>query len=48
VRHALTSNDLLRVEASRAKVSQSGLKTGRCATAGVAHGTIAEVASSPY
>jgi hypothetical protein len=48
VRHALTSSELLRVEASRVKVSQSDLKTDRCVTAGGARGTIAEVASSPY
>jgi hypothetical protein len=33
------------VEASRARVSQSGLKTGEGATMGGARGTIAEVAS---
>jgi hypothetical protein len=36
---------LLGVEASLARVSQSGLKTGGGATAGGARGTIAEVAS---
>jgi hypothetical protein len=36
---------LLRVEASLARVSQSGLKTGGGATTSGAHGTIAEVAS---
>jgi hypothetical protein len=35
---------LLRVEASLAKVFQSGLKTGGDATVGGAHGTIADVA----
>jgi hypothetical protein len=43
--HALRSSDLLHVEASLARVSQSGLKTGGGATAGGARGTIAEVAS---
>jgi hypothetical protein len=43
--HALRSNSLLYVEASRARVSQSGLKTGGGATAGGARGTITEVAS---
>jgi hypothetical protein len=38
------SSGLLRVEASLARVSQSGLKTRRGATVGGAHGTIAEVA----
>jgi hypothetical protein len=33
------------VEASLASVSQSGLKTGRGATTGGAHGTITEFAS---
>jgi hypothetical protein len=36
---------LLGVEASLARVSQSGLKTGGGATMGGARGTIAEVAS---
>jgi hypothetical protein len=39
------SRDLLHVEASRARVSQSGLKTGGGATVGGARGTIAEIAS---
>jgi hypothetical protein len=39
------TSGLLRVEASLARVSQSGLKTGGCATLGGARGTIAEVAS---
>jgi hypothetical protein len=43
--HALRSSDLLWVEAIVAGVSQSGLKTGRSATTGGAHGTIAKVAS---
>jgi hypothetical protein len=34
-----------RVEASRARVSQSDLKTGGCATAGGARGTVTDVAS---
>jgi hypothetical protein len=47
VGQALRSSDLLRVEASRAKVSQSDLKTGGGVTTSGAHGTIAEVAWSP-
>jgi hypothetical protein len=43
--HALRSTGLLRVEASLARVSQSGLKTGGGATTGGARGTIVEVAS---
>jgi hypothetical protein len=43
--HALRSSGLLHVEASLARVSQSGLKTGGGVTAGGARGTIAEVAS---
>jgi hypothetical protein len=43
--HALRSSGLLRVEASLARVSQSGLKTGRGVTAGGARSTIAEVVS---
>jgi hypothetical protein len=39
------SSGLVHVEASLARVSQSGMKTGGCATMGGAHGTIAEVAS---
>jgi hypothetical protein len=38
-----TCRDL--VEASQARVSQSGLKTGECTMAGGARGTIAEVTS---
>jgi hypothetical protein len=45
VRHVSRSSGLLHVEASLARVSQSDLKTGGGATAGGAHGTIAEVAS---
>jgi hypothetical protein len=45
VRHASRSSDVLRVKASLARISQSGLKTGRGVTAGGARGTIAEVAS---
>jgi hypothetical protein len=43
--HASRSNNLLGVEASLARVSQSGLKTGGAATTGGARGTIVEVAS---
>jgi hypothetical protein len=43
--HASRSSGLLGVEASLARVSQSGLKTGGGATTGGARGTIAEVAS---
>jgi hypothetical protein len=43
--HASRYSSLLGVEASLARVSQSGLKTGGGATTGGAHGTIAEVAS---
>jgi hypothetical protein len=43
--HASRSSNLLDVEASLARVSQSGLKTGGGATTGGARGTIAEVAS---
>jgi hypothetical protein len=45
VGHASRSSGLLRVKASLARVSQSGLKTGGGATAGGARGTIVEVAS---
>jgi hypothetical protein len=41
----LRSSGLLHVEASLARVSQSGLKTGGGTTTGGARGTIAEVAS---
>jgi hypothetical protein len=43
--HTLRSSGLLHVEASLARVSQSGLKTGRGAMAGGARGTIVEVES---
>jgi hypothetical protein len=43
--HASRSSGLLHVEASLARVSQSGLKTGRGTTTGGVCGTIAEVAS---
>jgi hypothetical protein len=45
VRHASRSSDLLCVEASLARVSQSGLKTGGDAMAGGACDTIMEVTS---
>jgi hypothetical protein len=45
VGHASRSSGLLGVEASLARVSQSGLKTGGGATTGGARGTITEVAS---
>jgi hypothetical protein len=45
VGHMLRSYGLFRVEASLARVSQSGLKTGGGVTTGGARGTIAEVAS---
>jgi hypothetical protein len=44
VGHALRSSGLLRVEASQARVSQSGLKTSGGATADGTCGTIVEVA----
>jgi hypothetical protein len=43
--HASRFSGLLHVEASLDRVSQSGLKTDRDATAGGAHGTITEVTS---
>jgi hypothetical protein len=43
--HASRSSSLLGVEASLARVSQSGLKTGGGVTTGGARGTIVEVAS---
>jgi hypothetical protein len=46
VGHALISSGLLQCEVSQARVSQSGLKTGRGATMGGACGIIVEVASS--
>jgi hypothetical protein len=45
VGHVSRSSGLLHVEASLARVSQSGLKTGGCATMGGARGTITEVVS---
>jgi hypothetical protein len=45
VGHASRSSGLLGVEASLARVSQSGLKTSGGATTGGACGTITEVAS---
>jgi hypothetical protein len=44
VGHASRSSGLLHVEASLARVFQSGLKTGEGATIGGARGTIAEFA----
>jgi hypothetical protein len=41
--HTSRSSGLLRVEASLARVSESGLKTGRGVMTGDARGTIAEV-----
>jgi hypothetical protein len=45
MRHASRSDSLLHLEASRARVSQSGLKTDGGPTTGGARGTIMEVAS---
>jgi hypothetical protein len=45
VGHAPRSSGLLHVEASLARVSQSGLKTGGGAMAGGARGIITEVTS---
>jgi hypothetical protein len=45
VGHALRSSGLLQVEASLARVSQSGLKAGEGATVDGARGTITEVTS---
>jgi hypothetical protein len=45
VGHALRSSDLLHVEASLARISQSDLKTDGGATTGGARGTIMSVAS---
>jgi hypothetical protein len=45
VRHASRSSGLLHVEASLARVSQSGLKADGCTTPGGACGTITEVTS---
>jgi hypothetical protein len=46
VGHASRSSGLLRMEESRVRVSQSGLKTGKDTTVGSARGTIIEVASN--
>jgi hypothetical protein len=43
--HVLRSSSLLHVEASLARIFQSGLKTGGGATMGGVRGTIVEVAS---
>ncbi len=43
--HASRSSSLLDVEASLARVSQSGLKTGEGGTTGGARGTITKVTS---
>jgi hypothetical protein len=43
--HTSRSNGLLRVKASLARVSQSGLKTGGGAMTGGARGTITKVVS---
>jgi hypothetical protein len=43
--HVSRSSGLLHEEASLARVSQAGLKTGKGATAGGGRGTIAKVAS---
>jgi hypothetical protein len=45
VGHTLRSSGLLHMEASLARVFQSGLKTGGCATADGARGTITDVTS---
>jgi hypothetical protein len=45
VGHASRFSGLLHVEASLARVSQSGLKTGGCVTTGGANDTIVEVTS---
>jgi hypothetical protein len=44
--HASRSDGLLRLEASHARVFQSGLKTARCVTTGGARGIITEIVSS--
>jgi hypothetical protein len=46
VGHASRSSGLIRVKASRARVSQSDIKTGGSATTSDARGTITKVASS--
>jgi hypothetical protein len=43
--HVSRSSDLVRIEASLVRVSQSGLKTSGCAMMGGARGTIIEVVS---
>jgi hypothetical protein len=43
MRHVSRSSGLLHMKASRARISQSGLKTDRAMTAGGACGTIVEV-----
>jgi hypothetical protein len=45
VGHTSRSSGLRGLEASLARVSQSGLKTGEGATTGGAHGTIVKVTS---
>jgi hypothetical protein len=45
VGHTSRSSDLLHVEVSLTRVSQSDIKTGGGVTAGGAHDTIVEVAS---
>jgi hypothetical protein len=45
VGHASRSCGLIRMEASLARVSQSGLKTSGCVMMGGARGTIVEVTS---
>jgi hypothetical protein len=45
VGHASRSSGLLHMEASLARVFQSGLKTGGGATVGSARGTITEITS---
>jgi hypothetical protein len=45
VGHVSRSSSLLGVEASLARIFQSGLKTGGGATTGGARGAIAEIAS---
>jgi hypothetical protein len=45
VGHVSRCSSLFGMEASLARVSQSGLKTGECATMGGVRSTIAEIAS---
>jgi hypothetical protein len=47
VGHTSRSSGLLRVEASRTRIFQSGIKTDGCATTGGVRGTIVKFASSP-